>query len=312
MVFVWIAVVLIALLLVTAYIGFQVACRRNDEMTKNLDKVLTRPIYRDCKKEILEARDWLASHPREDVRIQSFDGLTLAGEYYPCENARGTIIMFHGWRSAPLLDCGCAVQSYHRNRLNTLLVYQRAQGKSEGKYITFGIRERRDVHAWVKWHTERFGKDVPILLTGLSMGASTVLMACGEPFEADVRGVIADCGFTSPREIIASVAHSAHVPAFPLVPLMSLMAKLFAGFGFRDYSTVDAVKGMTLPVFFAHGEKDTFVPCYMTKTAYDACTSEDKTLLLVPEARHGMSYILDRENYEQTIRDFIDRTIPTA
>ena len=65
-----------------------------------------------------------------------------------------------------------------------------------------------------------------------------------------------------------------------------------------------------LPIFLAHGEKDTFVPCEMTKQTYAACASADKTLFLVPEARHGMSYILQRERYEQHIRDFIDRTIP--
>ena len=306
----WLSVGIALFLLFFSLAAFLIACLRYDAFVANLDKVLTRPIYRDCKQEILEGKAYLQTRPCEEIRIRSHDGLTLVGDFYPCENARGTILMFHGWRSAPLMDCGCAAPSYHRNGLNTLLVYQRAQGKSEGKYMTFGIRERKDVHSWVKWHADRFGKDAPLLLTGLSMGAASVLMACGEPFEGNVRGVIADCGFTSPDEIIKSVIRSAHLPSVPLAPLMNFWAKCLAGFGFKDYSTLTAMPNTHLPIFFAHGEADSFVPCDMTKKSHAACASADKTLFLVPEARHGMSYVLAREQYEQHIRDFIDRTIP--
>ncbi len=306
----WLAVGIAAFLLIFSFLAMQIACRRYDAFVADLDKVLTRPIYRDCKKEILEGKAFLDAQPHEEIRISSYDGLTLVGDFYPCENARGTILMFHGWRSAPLMDCGSAAPSYHQNGLNTLLVYQRAQGKSEGKYMTFGIRERKDVHSWVKWYAERFGAEAPMLITGLSMGAASVLMACGEPFEGNVRGVLADCGFPSPDEIIKSVIRTAHLPTMPLAPLMNFWAKRLAGFGFQDYSTLEAMPKTKLPIFFAHGEADGFVPCEMTKKAYAACASEDKTLFLVPEARHGMSYILQREQYEQHIRDFINRTIP--
>ena len=230
---IWLTLVLAAFFLLFAFLAMQIACRRYDAFVADLDKVLTRPIYRDCKKEILEAKDFLASRPYEEIRILSHDGLTLVGDFYPCENARGTILMFHGWRSAPLMDCGCAAAAYHQNGLNTLLIYQRAQGKSGGKYMTFGIRERKDVHSWVKWYAERFGAEAPMLITGLSMGASSVLMACGKPFGGNVRGVIADCGFTSPDAIIKSVIRSAHLPPLPLAPMMNFFAKHLAGFDFK-------------------------------------------------------------------------------
>ncbi len=309
MLWIWIIVALLGLLLVACFCFFLIACLRIDSMTADLNKTLERPVYRDCKEEILAGVDWMQSRPHEEVSIQSFDGLTLVGDYFPCENARGTILMFHGWRGSPLSDFGCAISSYHSKGLNLLLVHQRTQGKSQGRFITFGIRERKDVHSWVKWHADRFGKTAPILLTGISMGATTVLMAGGRPFKANVRGIIADCGFTSPKEIISSVVRSVHLPAFPFVPLMGLYARLFAGFGFTEYSTLEAVKNLKLPVFFAHGEADTFVPCYMTKQAYEACGSEDKTLLIVPKAKHGASYIVDRDNYEQKIAAFVNRCL---
>ena len=308
MLFIWILIGLLVFLLGSSYGFFLVACKRTDKAA-DLQQTLNRPVYRDCKEEILAGLAEMEQKPHETVTVRSFDGLNLAGEYYPHPNARGTILMFHGWHGSPQADFGCAMSAYYSKGLNLLLVHQRTQGESEGKYITFGIRESRDVHAWVRWHGERFGKEAPILLTGISMGATTVLMSAGTPYDANVRGIIADCGFTSPWEIIASVVRGRGLPIFPFVPLMSMWARIFAGFGFREYSTLEAVKGIQIPVFFAHGEADRFVPCHMTEKVYEICGSSDKTLFLVPNARHGAAYLVDRCNYEKQISQFVNRCL---
>ncbi len=308
MLFVWILIAVLVFLLGASYGFFLVACKRTDKAA-DLHKTLERPVYRDCREEILAGLADMEKQPHETVTVRSYDGLKLVGEYYPHPNARGTILMFHGWHGSPQSDFGCAMKAYYSKGLSLLLVHQRTQGASEGKYITFGIRESRDVHTWVRWHRDSFGKEAPIFLTGISMGATTVLMSAGTPYEANVRGIIADCGFTSPWQIIASVVRGRGLPVFPFVPLMGLWARLFAGFGFREYSTPEAVKNLKLPVFFAHGEADTFVPCHMTKEVYEACGSEDKTLLLVPNAGHGAAYIVDHENYENQIAQFINRCL---
>lgn len=309
MIWLWMLGALVVLFLGSCFGFFLVACKRMDSLSADLNKTLDRPVYRDCKEEILAGLEEMSRRPHETVTISSYDGLKLAGEFYPHPEARGTILMFHGWRGSPESDFGCAMTAYYKKRLNLLLVHQRTQGSSEGRFITFGIKESRDVHSWVRWHGDRFGKDAPILITGISMGATTVLMSAGKPYCANVRGIIADCGFTSPREIIASVVRSRGLPPGPVVPVMGLYARIFAGFGFREYSTVEAVKDLKLPVFFAHGQGDKFVPCHMTEQAYEACGSEDKTLLIVPKAGHGASYLVDRDIYEQKIADFVNRCL---
>ena len=309
MLWLWMLSALIVLFLGSCFGFFLLACRRIDSLSADLNKTLERPVYRDSKEEILAGLEEMNCRPHETVNIRSYDGLRLTGEFYPHPNARGTILMFHGWRGSPESDFGCAMPAYYRKGLNLLLVHQRTQGSSEGKYITFGIKESRDVHSWVKWHSDRFGKDAPILITGISMGATTILMSAGKPYCGNVRGLIADCGFTSPEEIISAVVKGRGLPAFLIVPVMSVFARLFAGFGFRDYSTLEAVKELGLPVLFAHGQEDTFVPCKMTEEAYEVCGSPDKTLLIVPKAGHGASYLVDRENYEKKIADFVNRCL---
>lgn len=308
MIYLWIFLGILVFLLGASYGFFCVACKRTDKAA-DLQTTLERPVYREYREKILTGLAEMEARPHETVTVRSYDGLKLVGEFYPHPEPRGTILMFHGWHGSPQSDFGSVMKAYYTKGLSLLLVHQRTQGASEGKYITFGIRESRDVHTWIQWHADRFGKEAPILLTGISMGASTVLMSAGTPYEANVRGIIADCGFTSPQQIISSVVRSRKLPAFLFVPFMSLWARLLAGFGFREYSTTEAVKNLKLPVFFAHGEADTFVPCHMTKVTYEACGSRDKTLLLVPNATHGAAYMVDHDNYEAQIAAFVNRCL---
>ena len=299
---------LVVVWFVLNFILLRIICGRNDRFEKDFDKALNDHVFSDCKEQILKGRAYFTDRHPQEVCVTSFDGLKLVGEYIPCENARATIIMFHGWRSSPVTDFSAGLPYYHSLGLNILLVHQRAQGKSEGRFTTFGIRERHDAHTWVKWHEKRF-PGTPILLVGLSMGAATVLMACGKAFSPLVKGVIADCGFTSPYEIICSVMRSVYLPAKPLAASLSLFTRVFAGFGLKEYSTVDAMKQMKLPLLLAHGQADTFVPCHMSQSAFDACVSEDKVFLCVPNAGHGKSFLVQPQEYKTALREFFDRCL---
>ena len=246
------------------------------------------------------------------VYSTSFDGLRLAGRYIPCKENRGTILLFHGWRSAPYVDFGRALELYYSQGMNILLVDQRAHGDSQGRYITYGIKEQRDVHSWIAWHNARFGADVPLVLSGLSMGAATVMMAWGSPMPENVRCAIADCGFTSPYEIIGKVVKDMHLPRWLLMPVIGLGTRIFAGFRLKAYSTITAAQKMQRPIFFVHGTKDGFVPWEMTKRSYDACAAKDKTLLLVEGADHGLSYVVAPEEYRREVLALLDRALIPA
>lgn len=287
----------------------RLACGRPRRNTVDIDAHPEDPKLRRYREYILPARQWLAQHASETVSTQSFDGLRLQARWVPCENARGSVLCFHGWRSCAEVDFGAVYQFYHERGFQLLLVDERAQGASDGRYMTFGVRERRDVHSWLRWHNETVGADKPVFLTGVSMGATTVLMACGEPLPANVCGVLADCGFTSPYEIFCSVARSVHLPARPAAALLGVFTRLFAGFDLKEYSTIDAMHVTTLPVFLAHGEADTFVPCEMSRSAYAACKSADKTLLTVPDAGHGHSYLKQPERYRAAVIAFLERAL---
>ena len=240
----------------------------------------------------------------EDVHITSRDGVKLYGRYFHHRDGAPLTILFHGYRSNAIRDVNGAHRVCRRNDLNVLTVDQRAHGKSGGKTITFGIKERYDCIDWANYAIERFGKDTRITIMGVSMGAATVLMAAGtEGLPENVRGVAADCSYSDIREVIALVIKRMKLPHAPAWHLVKAGARIFGRFDLEEVITLDLVKKIKIPVMMIHGEKDSIIPVRMSQEMYDACTSEKK-LILVPEADHGMSYFVDNETYEKAMTEF--------
>lgn len=262
--------------------------------------------YRPERERMVRLVDDLLKVPCERVTIRSFDGLTLGARYYHVSDSAPVQIQVHGYRGSAIRDfcggCPIALQL----GFNVLLVDQRSHGQSEGRVISFGILERFDVLSWIDYARTRFGADVPIVLAGVSMGAATVLTCTGMDLPKNVRGVVADCPFSDPQQIIAKVGRDLHLPSKLLMPLVRLSAKWFGGFDVSAASALESVGRTQLPVLIIHGEDDRFVPCDMSralKAANPACV----TLETFPGAGHGLSYILDEPRYAGAIRDFVKR-----
>lgn len=235
--------------------------------------------------------------------VQSFDGLKLQAKYYEHSPGAPIELMFHGYRGYAERDLCGGVQRCFALGHSAFIVDQRACGDSEGNIITFGVNESKDCLTWLDLMIKHFGPDVMIILTGISMGASTVLNAAGGPLPKNVIGVLADCGFTSPAAIIKKVIAQMGLPANVSYPFVKLGARLYGKFDLEEISSVEAIKNCTLPVIFFHGESDDYVPCKMSQVNYDACPSR-KRLVTIPGAGHGLSYPVDPQLYLQEMRDF--------
>lgn len=260
--------------------------------------------YGPHRETILAGEEKLENWPCDRVTTTSFDGLTLHGRFYRQDGAARTMVLIHGWRGGWNYDFALGGPWLYEEGYNLLIVDQRAQGESEGAYMGMGILERKDCLAWLNWLAEHEDTHMPVYLMGVSMGASTVLMAAGEKLPDFVKGVIADCGFTTPYAMLYNYGHKAyHIPDFPLMRLFNRYCIKHAGVDLKGYSTLDAMKTVEVPVLFIHGKGDTFVPCEMTVENYNACTSP-KRLLLVEGADHGMSFLADRETYVKTAAEF--------
>ncbi len=247
-----------------------------------------------------------SSLPFEEITVKSRDGLKLYGRYYEANPDAPIQIMFHGYRSYPMRDFCGGIQIALNNGCNAIVVDQRAHGKSEGRCLSFGVNERYDALDWADYAISRFGKDSKIILTGLSMGAATVLMASELELPKNVVGIIADCGYSSPREIIRSVIKYLKYPLEITYFLSRISGKIYGGFDIESSSPVEAVRNAKVPILFIHGNDDRFVPYEMSLKNLEACASE-KELLTVPGAGHGISYPVDPIAYENSIKKFLDK-----
>lgn len=258
----------------------------------------------DIIKVMSKASDELESSGCQQVEIKGYDGTKLIGHWRECETPKRVVIAMHGWRSSWAHDFGIIAPFWHSNDCCVLYAEQRGQGLSGGNYMGFGLLERYDCLEWIKWVNEKTGGTLPIYLGGVSMGASTILMTSGFDLPENVRGIIADCGFTSPHAIWKHVLQSnLHIPYGLYSAVANDMCKKRIQMGSNDYSCIEALKKNKIPVLFVHGSDDHFVPINMTYENYRAC-SAPKHLFIVPGAEHGMSYLVDKDGYERRVIDF--------
>ena len=254
--------------------------------------------------EMLAAEKRLERSPHQIIRIKGWDGKTLVGHWFPVKGHKRIILAMHGWRSSWCSDFGTIADFWKTQRCSVLYVEQRGQGSSGDNYIGFGMTERYDCLAWLQWlcgHTE---KDIPIYLAGVSMGATTVLLASGMDLPDAVRGIMADCGFTSAHHIWKYVAErNLHLRYGLHQNLADQLCRQRISMGTKSCSTVEALRKCKVPVLFIHGSEDHFVPVEMTYENYKACVAP-KTLLIVPGADHGMSHFVERDRYRRTMIDF--------
>ncbi len=255
---------------------------------------------------IQERKQKMLSHPHEDVYQETKDGLRLHATYFPGPDKSKVAICFHGYTSEGMSDYIGLSDYYMKNGYGMLLPDARAHGKSEGIYIGFGCLDRYDALGWISWVIDQCGPQVQILLHGNSMGGSTVLMASSlEELPDQVKGIISDCAFTSPKEVFTHVLHSMyHLPAFPMIQISDWLNRKNAGYGLDQCNAAREVRKAKVPVLLIHGEADNFVPCDMCEKIYENCTAP-KRKLTIPGAAHAESYYKDMEAYEKALDTFI-------
>ena len=297
--------VLAALVLLISYICFRMAFYASRKEKPNPDEffIPDDSIYggfRDLLVTWMKAAKCL---PQENISIRSFDGLELCGTYYEYAPGAPIEILFHGYRGHANREMSGAIRRCHSLGHSALIVHQRACGKSGGHVITFGINESRDCLAWIDYVVKRW-PDAKIILAGVSMGAGTVVMAASRGLPKNVIGILADCGYTSPADIIKKViAVDMKLPANLAYPFVQLGARIFGRFNIDELSPIDAVRHTQVPILFIHGAEDTFVPTEMSVRCHEANPAVTR-LHIIPGAGHGLAYPVDQEGYLKAAREF--------
>ena len=301
-IFVVLAVLLIAVLTIsywTYYVTFYSPKKRN----YNIFDIPSGKQYDECRERMVQLIKDMDALSYEKVWTKAADGTQLFARYYHVADGNPLEIQFHGYRGTGIRDFCSDPKLALKIGRNVLVVDQRGIGQSGGTTISFGLKERYDVLSWVEYAIDRFGEDVKVFLSGVSMGAATVLMATGLDLPKNVKGIVADCPFSSPADIIEITAKSMGYPPKLAMPFIKLGALLFGKFNVTETTAAEEVKKSTVPIIIIHGADDLCVPCEMSEEIYLANPKKIRREVF-EGAGHGLSYILKPLEYEQIILQF--------
>ena len=202
MILLYLLIAALVILICGLWFAYHTAFRRDPRRQADMHEIpddVQYVMHRDLMTENIKK---LAAQPYERICVRSHDGLELVGKYYAGQPGKPVILFFHGYRSTGERDASGAFWYCRECGYSMLMVDQRAHGESEGRTISFGIKERYDCLTWVNEILRRFGSETEILLSGISMGGATVLMASELDLPHQVKGIWADCGFASPEEVL--------------------------------------------------------------------------------------------------------------
>ena len=245
----------------------------------------------------------------ESIIISAEDGMKLAGNYYERKKEAPVVLFFHGLWSHSAVDGVAIYRITKEMNWNLLLVTSRAHDESGGTIATLGIRERYDCRDWAEWAADRFGENTPLFLMGISMSGAAVMMSSNLDLPDSVCGIIEDCGYISPMEMITLNAVEKLPRWFPegiFKIFMEAGTRIYGHFSLYEADAGKALSETNVPILIIHGDKDCTAPVSMAYSLYHQCRSE-KELFIVHGADHAESYRTDPEKYKRTVSKFLKK-----
>ena len=259
-------------------------------------------------------RPWVDSlnqvNALKDTFILNPEGIRLHAYYIAAPKPTPkTAVIVHGYTDNAISMFMIGYLYNHDLQFNILLPDLQHHGESEGPAIQMGWKDRLDVMQWMHVANQIYGDSTRMVVHGISMGGATTMMVAGEEQPEFVKCFVEDCGYTSVWDEFSHELKSAfHLPKFPLMYTTSWLCEQKYGWNFKEASSLKQVEKADLPMFFIHGDKDTYVPTWMVYPLYEA-KSDPKELWIVPGAKHAVSYKENKTEYTNRVKNFVDKYI---
>ncbi len=246
--------------------------------------------------------------PAEVLEIISADGLKLYADFFTPEiKSDKFAILVHGYGRDRTFAYDYA-EEYLKRGYNVLIPDLRCAGESEGRYLTMGALESRDVALWAEKISAE-NPDAKIFLHGVSMGAATVMIASALEIK-NLVAVVEDCGYTSAYAMFTAQLYELFgLPEYPLMPIVDIVSKIRTGVAISEASPISAVPNTKVPMLFIHGTADKLVPYRMMNELYQASNAPHKEIFKVEGATHAEAKNQNPTAYFDKVFDFYDSVI---
>lgn len=257
-------------------------------------------------KERQEGLSWFTNTEHEEATITAFDGLKLHGIVVnPHKESHNWIIFQHGYHACCKDMIPYMIEAEKRG-FNVLSTDARGSGLSEGRFTSLGWLEHYDLISWVGYITS-IDKDAKIVLYGVSMGAVSVMNACGDYLPANVKCGIEESGYIDMfREIeyLAEQRKSIKMPIKCFKKGVEVYVRQCLHFSLDDANTRRQLENARIPMMFIHAEEDETVPKINVFESFNACASEKELYVL-----KGLRHLESRrdEQYFEKVFTFIEK-----
>jgi fermentation-respiration switch protein FrsA (DUF1100 family) len=222
----------------------------------------------------------------EDVELLTEDRVRLHGWFIPSDNARGTLLFFHGnaGNIAHRLD---SIAIFNRMNLDVFIFDYRGYGQSQGQVSETGTYLDAEA-AWSYLVETRAIEADEIIVFGRSLGASIAAWLASRHRPA---ALILESSFSS----VPSMAQR----LYPFLPV-----KWLANF---SYDTRQYVSRIECPLLVAHSKDDEIIPYAEGRLVFDAAPADKQFLEL--RGGHNDGFIATGQAYRDGLSRFIESSL---
>jgi hypothetical protein len=243
-----------------------------------------------------------------EYKVKSEYGYELQVYYLKNQNdSKKYMVMAHG-HTYTHHGCLKYARMMMSHGYNVVLFDERFHANSGGKFTSLGYYEKYDLKTVISDTISRYGDDISIGTYGESMGAATVLMEAG--IDKRVQFVISDCGFSDFSLLIRQLLwRRFRIPVYPFYWFTLIVFKIITGASMKGISPIKALNSISVPIMFAHGIADDYIPYAHAKEMYESYDGNKQLFLADNDARHAGSYAADKNNYEKSLKEFLDKFV---
>jgi uncharacterized protein len=237
------------------------------------------------------------------------DSLILRGYFiHALKRPQATVILLHGIGS-----CKENWLAYARilaeNGFNSVVYDQRAHGKSDGDYCTFGFYEKHDVSRMIDTALTKNPR-LPIGIQGASLGGAVALQALAQ--DKRLAFGIVESTFNTLENVVEKYGYNYFkFKSRWLVRRILTKAAVIARFRPFEVKPVEACRHINQPILMVHGDADEKIPIEFNSDNFTALASAEKEFFVVKGAGHDNVGEVGGEAYKQKILGFLKRTIAT-
>ena len=241
-----------------------------------------------------------------DVQVTTSDGLRLAGWWTPSKNGAAVIVQ-HGYktnRSTQLLDIAATLA---RGGYGVLLSSLRAHDLNDGRVISFGLEEMKDLSAWLAFIQTLEGVEPSrIGIFGNSLGGSLAIQLAAQA--QSIKAIVTHSAVASVRSTVeTSITYFTGLPPFPFTSMILFWVE-------QDWAMQPDLLDFTAwiaaldsqPILLMQGGADVVVAPESGQLLYDAAR-EPKELWFEPDLGHVDFQRERSQEFSDRVVGFFDR-----